>query len=154
MTTIGWKRKAGLLGLAAALCVSSPAAGQAPLESAAGLGVEDEPIEAALRLLQRTAGVSLVYSPDLLPQDRRVDCPCEHLTVGQALAHILCTREGALRVPEEFALDERLRQAGTVGRDDRTFGSRAPLVDQLGHDFLADSASAGDQNRGDTTPAW
>jgi outer membrane receptor protein involved in Fe transport len=51
--------------------------------------VEGAGVEQALRLLRQVAGVSLVYSPDLLPQGRAIDCPCERLTVRQALAHIL-----------------------------------------------------------------
>ncbi len=68
---------------------ASPAAGQSPLETTARLTVRGELIDTTLRLLQRSAGVSLVYSPDLLPGDRRVSCACADVTVGQALDSIL-----------------------------------------------------------------
>ncbi len=65
------------------------AVGQSVLERAAGLDVRNEPIESALRLLQRNAGVSLAFSPDMLPRGLLVSCPCVELTVADALTHIL-----------------------------------------------------------------
>jgi outer membrane receptor protein involved in Fe transport len=59
------------------------------LDGVAGIRVESAGVEQALLLLRRATGVSLVYSPDLLPAAHEVDCPCERLTVGQALARIL-----------------------------------------------------------------
>ncbi|HSR42948.1 MAG TPA: hypothetical protein VLL48_12265, partial [Longimicrobiales bacterium] len=59
-------RAAWLVCLLAAAAPAEQAA-QSLLDRPAGLAIEREPIEAALRLLQRSAGVSLVYSPDLLP---------------------------------------------------------------------------------------
>lgn len=75
--------------LAAQVMCASPAAGQSPLTRVAGLTVRGEGLDVALRLLQRTAGVSLVYSPDLLPSERIVDCVCSDATVEEALATIL-----------------------------------------------------------------
>jgi outer membrane receptor protein involved in Fe transport len=75
--------------MATLLCAPGQLAAQSPLEGIAGISVEGAGVEQALRLLRQVAGVSLVYSPDLLPQNRAVDCPCERLTVGQALGHIL-----------------------------------------------------------------
>jgi hypothetical protein len=62
---------------------------QSVLDGAAGLTVERAGVEQSLRLLRRTAGVSLVYSPDLLPRERVVSCPCQGATVRQALERIL-----------------------------------------------------------------
>lgn len=76
----------GLSLVAAAPC---QAAAQSPLEGIAGFNVAGAGVEQALQLLRRTSGVSLVYSPDLLPQDVEIDCPCERFTVREALARIL-----------------------------------------------------------------
>jgi hypothetical protein len=75
--------------IALLLLAESPLAGQSPLERTAGITVEGQPIEAALRRLQRSAGVALVYSPDLLPSAMRVTCACENVTVETALERIL-----------------------------------------------------------------
>jgi hypothetical protein len=63
--------------------------GQAALDRPAGLNVQRAGLEQALRLLRRSAGVALVYSPDLIPVDRTVTCDCENLTVRRALERIL-----------------------------------------------------------------
>jgi hypothetical protein len=86
------------LGVATAILVhvvamlgGSPArsGAQTPLDAAAGLTVEGAGVEAALQLLGRSSGVSLVFSPDLLPRDRVVTCRCADLTVREALRRIL-----------------------------------------------------------------
>ncbi|HSG08928.1 MAG TPA: TonB-dependent receptor [Longimicrobiales bacterium] len=101
MSLHGWMGKGGqffrwrlpsavIAGLMAVLlCTPCALAGQSPLEGVVQLTVEDEGVEQALRLLRQLSGVSLVYSPDLLPLDRRVDCPCQGVTVQQALERIL-----------------------------------------------------------------
>ena len=73
----------------AILVAPGAAFGQAPLDRTAGLNVVDEPIETALRRLQQAAGISLVFSPDRLPQGIRVSCTCSGATVAQALERIL-----------------------------------------------------------------
>ena len=91
----GWKffrRRLPLtvtVGLVGVLCAPAAVAGQSPLEGVAGLTLEGQGVEEALRMLRRSAGVSLVYSPDLLPTDRQVTCSCQGMTVGQALERIL-----------------------------------------------------------------
>jgi len=65
------------------------AAAQSPLEVAARLTVDGQGVEAALRMLGRSAGVSLVYSPDLLPGSGGVSCACQGVTVREALERIL-----------------------------------------------------------------
>ncbi|MCK5651104.1 MAG: carboxypeptidase regulatory-like domain-containing protein, partial [Gemmatimonadetes bacterium] len=75
--------------MATCALVPSGVAGQSPLDEIAGLTVDGELIETALRLLQRSAGVSLVYSPDFLPDDRRVSCACADVRVRRALDIIL-----------------------------------------------------------------
>jgi len=59
-----------------------------PLARRAGLTVEGESLDGALRLLQSSAQIALVYSPDLLP-DRTVDCACRDVTVREALEAML-----------------------------------------------------------------
>jgi hypothetical protein len=71
------------------LMAPTAAAAQAPLDRIAGLDLQDEPLENALRQLQRVTGVSLVFSPDLLPRNLRVSCSCARATVAQALDEIL-----------------------------------------------------------------
>jgi len=59
------------------------------LDRPARLDVRDVPLEKALVLLQRASGVALAYSPDLVPDERRVSCPCKEKTVSQALDRLL-----------------------------------------------------------------
>lgn len=59
------------------------------LDRPARLDVRDVPLEKALVLLQRASGVALAYSPDLIPDERRVSCPCKEMTVSQALDRLL-----------------------------------------------------------------
>lgn len=99
MSARGWEGKRsrarwsgrGAVGLALVVMGASPAglAAQSLLDRRAGVTFEDQPVEAALRLLQRTAGVRLAYSPDLLPADRLVSCSCTDVTVARALDSIL-----------------------------------------------------------------
>ena len=63
------------------------------LDRPARLDVENVTIEVALRTLRRSSGVALAYSPDLLPEGRRVTCRCDKLTVGQALDRLLAEEE-------------------------------------------------------------
>jgi outer membrane receptor protein involved in Fe transport len=71
------------------LMAPAAAAAQAPLDRIAGLDLRNEPLENALRQLQQATGVSLVFSPDLLPRNVRVSCSCARATVAQALDEIL-----------------------------------------------------------------
>jgi hypothetical protein len=59
------------------------------LDRPARLDVRDVPLEKALVLLQRASGVALAYSPDLVPDERRVSCACRGVTVAQALDRLL-----------------------------------------------------------------
>jgi len=59
------------------------------LDRPARLDVRDVPLEKALVLLQRASGVALAYSPDLIPDERRVSCSCKEMTVSQALDRLL-----------------------------------------------------------------
>jgi len=64
------------------------------------------------------------------------------------LARLVAVRacEAALHVTKQFGFEQRLRQAGAVnGREDVT-GAGAARVNRAGHDLLADSAFARDQN--------
>jgi hypothetical protein len=80
-----------LLGLIVPAFWAAPGqvSAQSVLDRPAGLDVEQEEVERTLRLLRRTAGVALLYSPDLIPPDRTVTCPCQDLTVREALERIL-----------------------------------------------------------------
>ena len=62
---------------------------QTPLEGIARLSVVGQEVEHALQQLRRSAGISLVYSPDLLPRGRAITCACQELTVKEALERIL-----------------------------------------------------------------
>ncbi|NJD20013.1 MAG: hypothetical protein FIA95_12130 [Gemmatimonadetes bacterium] len=81
------------LALVAALLTStSPGLAQdAPglLHRVSGLDVADVPLGEALAALQQASGVALAYSPDLVPQNRRVTCRCPKATVAQALDRLL-----------------------------------------------------------------
>jgi hypothetical protein len=82
----------GILAQVAALLCGFPANSRAqttPLEAIAGLTVEGAGVESALQLLGLSSGVSLVFSPDLLPKDQVVTCACARVTVREALQRIL-----------------------------------------------------------------
>ena len=53
---------------------------------------------------------------------------------------------GALHGTEQLALDEFTRQGGAVDLDDPALAARAEGVQEIGNDFLAGAALAGDQN--------
>ena len=83
-----------------ALCIAleSPLAGQSSearpngttlLDRPALLEVGDMPLGRALEELQRSSGVSISFSPDVVPVDRRATCTCRTRTVGQALTILL-----------------------------------------------------------------
>jgi outer membrane receptor protein involved in Fe transport len=59
------------------------------LERPARLLVADAPLAAALVELQRRSGVSLVYSPSMLPASPLVSCSCTRATIGEALDRLL-----------------------------------------------------------------
>ncbi len=86
-------RRAWAAALATGAVVAAPPVGaQQPsslLERPARLTLASASLEEALGSLQRSSGVSLAYSPDLLPGDRRVACPCADATVAAALDRLL-----------------------------------------------------------------
>ncbi|MGD8362254.1 MAG: carboxypeptidase regulatory-like domain-containing protein [Gemmatimonadota bacterium] len=59
------------------------------LDRLAQMEVTDVTIETALTELRSRTGIGLVYSPDLLPPDRRVSCECRDRTVREALEILL-----------------------------------------------------------------
>ena len=59
------------------------------LDRPARLQVAEVTLEIALRELQRTSGVALAFSPDLLPSHAQITCDCRTLTVRQALDRLL-----------------------------------------------------------------
>jgi hypothetical protein len=70
------------------------------LDRSARLAIRDVPLEKALVLLQRSSGVSLVFSPDLLPRDRLVSCDCRTRSVAQALDQLLRDTELKYRLAD------------------------------------------------------
>lgn len=136
------------------------AVGQTPLDRRAGLDVMDEPLESALRLLQQATGVSLVYSPDLLPHDTRVSCPCAEATVGEALGVLLegtglefvsrgglisiVPARGSRRAPSPGAVAGRVVDADEgrpiVNALVQVGGARGVLTSQNGSFFLREVA--------------
>ncbi len=84
-----------LLAAAAALTAPHPPAlaqgtdSRDILSLPAGLVVRDAPLADALAALQQRSGVSIAFSPDLLPAGRRVDCDCAETSVEAALRRIL-----------------------------------------------------------------
>jgi outer membrane receptor protein involved in Fe transport len=59
------------------------------LARTAGLDVREVPLVRALHLLQERSGISVAFSPSLLPVDATVSCSCSGLTVGDALRELL-----------------------------------------------------------------
>ena len=59
----------------------------------------------------------------------------------------LRAREGALDMPEELALEQRLAQGVAVDRHERPVLAQAVVVDGAGDQLLARAAFAGDQHR-------
>jgi hypothetical protein len=59
------------------------------LDRVARIEIGGATLEEALNELRRQTGIGLVYSPDLLPTDRRVSCDCRDRTVRQALEILL-----------------------------------------------------------------
>ena len=57
-------------------------------------------------------------------------------------------REAAAHVAEQLGLEQRVRQAGAVERDERRRGAGAALMNQSCDDFLADARLTGHQNLG------
>lgn len=76
-------------GLALGLLPGVAAAQDPPLQRRAGLVVERVSLNDALLALRRSAGVSIAFSPDVLPPDLRVTCRCASVTVGEALRRLL-----------------------------------------------------------------
>ncbi|HEX5830816.1 MAG TPA: carboxypeptidase-like regulatory domain-containing protein, partial [Gemmatimonadaceae bacterium] len=60
-----------------------------PLDLPARLTTENVPLAEGLELLHARSGVSIAFSPDLVPVTRRVTCLCSDVTVGRALAVML-----------------------------------------------------------------
>ena len=75
----------------------------------------------------------------------------ERATVGQfepAPVGLDCVREGAFLVAEEFAFDHPFRQGVAEDGHEGTVPPGAPVVEGVGHQFLARAAFAEDEYRG------
>ncbi|NJD19448.1 MAG: TonB-dependent receptor [Gemmatimonadetes bacterium] len=99
----------------AALLLPCAASAQSPLDRPARLAVEGMALPDALRLLQQTAAVPLVFSPDRLPKERRVNCACAERTVGEALELLLAGSGLTFRVSGSRVLIVPIG-SGVVGR--------------------------------------
>src|SRR3990172_4375607 len=66
--------------------------------------------------------------------------------IEQAALVAIGIGKAAAYVPEELRLEQRVRHAGAVHRDEGTVRPTAALVDELRDDFLADAAFAGDED--------
>jgi outer membrane receptor protein involved in Fe transport len=64
-------------------------AGQDILARESRLEVAESTLRHALQLLQERSGVSIAFSPSLLPMEATVTCRCSAMTVGDALRQIL-----------------------------------------------------------------
>jgi hypothetical protein len=87
----------------------------------------------------------------------RTSMPCEAVPPTLVISRSWMTRssltcvrrgrgEGALHVAEELGLQQVLRKRRAVHHDERLVGAQGLLVDQLGHQFLAGAALAGDED--------
>jgi len=82
------------------------------LDRPARLDVRDLPLEKALTLLQRSSGVSLAFSPDLLSRHRHVSCACKGVTVAVALDRMLAGTGLRYRLGERKVIVGRWSEAG------------------------------------------
>ena len=60
-----------------------------PLDRIVGLELTNVPLREALNQIQRATGASLIYSPDFVPVNRVVSCPCAQLTLRASLELLL-----------------------------------------------------------------
>ncbi len=82
------------VGLVVAMVLGAPSRSGAqdqppPLDRIVGLELTDVPLREALNQLQRATGAFLVYSPDFVPVNRVVSCPCVEQTLGESLEFLL-----------------------------------------------------------------
>lgn len=82
-------------GMALVLAMSglwTPARAQDPpavLDRTVGLELREVSLGDALNQIQRVTGAALVFSPDFVPVNRIVSCPCADRTLSAALDHLL-----------------------------------------------------------------
>ena len=68
---------------------ASAQVGTPPLDRVVGLELERVTLREALNQLQRATGASLIYSPDFVPVNREVSCPCTERTLRESLELLL-----------------------------------------------------------------
>jgi len=78
-------------GAATAQAAPRPTPAAAVLDRPARLDVRDVSLADALAELERRSGVSLAFSPSLLPRERSLRCECDDATVGEALEKLLAS---------------------------------------------------------------
>jgi hypothetical protein len=125
------------LGAFAPPSALSQATDQSLLQRRVGLTLEDVTLEEAFRQIQREMGIGLVYSPDLIPVNRRVSCSCAESPLSEALRTLLlgtglvfqatATQVRILPSPERTNRQELGVIAGTVLSD----GEGMPIPNAL-----------------------
>lgn len=88
MSTRGGSLWAVLASVVCALPVAGQEVGD-PLGRMAHLEIRDVQLVDALQTLQRSSGVPLAFSQDVLPSGRAVSCSCRRVSVAQALIRML-----------------------------------------------------------------
>lgn len=102
----------------------------------ARLKVDNVLLAAGLTELQRSSGAVLAFSPTLLPEQRRVTCHCESVTVGAALEQLLAGT--ALRYAElgnRILIEPNPRMPPII--------PRSPDVGRLRLDFVRSAVAGG-----------
>jgi hypothetical protein len=104
----------------------------------ARLIVHDTLLADALRALHQTSGVSIAFSPDLLPEEVRVSCRCGESTIGEALQRILrdtdLTFEATrtlIRIVPPPPIRETPRETGTLSGTVLAAGSGEPVKNAM-----------------------
>ncbi|TVP46559.1 MAG: SusC/RagA family TonB-linked outer membrane protein [Gemmatimonadales bacterium] len=100
------------------IALASPASAEVEagiLDRPANLDIEAVPLHEALALFERAAGVSVAFSPTLLPSDHLASCACHDLTVREAMRTILeGTSLEAFVLSHYLVIRERKRAAPPV----------------------------------------
>ncbi len=95
-----------------------------PLDRVVGLELTNVTLREALSQIQRVTGASLIYSPDFVPVNRQVSCPCVDRTLRESLRLLL---QGTNLTFDALENQVRISPRPTDGQESR-FGVIAGLV--------------------------
>jgi TonB-linked SusC/RagA family outer membrane protein len=120
------------------------------LDKPARLDVKDVSLTKALVTLRRRAEVNIVFSPSLLPQDKRVSCSCMRATVEEALnailedtgfEHLEMAMQIVIRAPEPLTPQLPITRPSSYGPPSFAFASlsRATIGPRSPPHVLVDS---------------